>query len=354
MELTASAPGKLILLGEYAVLDGADALVWAVHRRARVVARVTGAGGLTVDAPDIDVAGARADLDRDGTVCWRGLDAGAERRLGMVAAAVTGAVRLLASRERELPGLELRIDTAAFFAGGDKLGVGSSAAVVTALTGALLAAGGLDIEDPAGRRRVFEVALASHNRAQGHVGSGIDVAASTFGGALRYRVGSALAGPPTPVARAPPGGLRWVAVWTGRARATPSMVADVRRFARDHPATYRAYIAELAATSAGGCDAFAAGDLDAFLAAARDYDRGLARLGAAAGVDIVSVDHQRIGSIVRAEGGVYKPSGAGGGDVGIAFTKEAAGHHKVAAALERGGCTTVDLAVDQHGLRLEP
>ena len=36
MRVTASAPGKLVLLGEYAVLEGASALVLAVNRRARV------------------------------------------------------------------------------------------------------------------------------------------------------------------------------------------------------------------------------------------------------------------------------------------------------------------------------
>ncbi len=37
MKVIADAPGKLVLLGEYAVLEGAPGLVVAVDRRARVV-----------------------------------------------------------------------------------------------------------------------------------------------------------------------------------------------------------------------------------------------------------------------------------------------------------------------------
>ena len=36
MIVTATAPGKLVLLGEYAVLEGAPALVMAIDRRAEV------------------------------------------------------------------------------------------------------------------------------------------------------------------------------------------------------------------------------------------------------------------------------------------------------------------------------
>jgi len=36
MEVTASTPGKLVLLGDYAVLEGAPALVMAVNRHAKV------------------------------------------------------------------------------------------------------------------------------------------------------------------------------------------------------------------------------------------------------------------------------------------------------------------------------
>ena len=60
MRATASAPGKLILLGEYAVLEGAPALVAAVEQRAEVSVELCVGEGICVDAPDIGVR--RAEL----------------------------------------------------------------------------------------------------------------------------------------------------------------------------------------------------------------------------------------------------------------------------------------------------
>ena len=37
---TVTAPGKMIILGEYAVLEGAEALVYAVNRKAHVTAQI--------------------------------------------------------------------------------------------------------------------------------------------------------------------------------------------------------------------------------------------------------------------------------------------------------------------------
>lgn len=62
MRLTASAPGKLVLLGEYAVLDGAPALVLAVNRRARAALATTTAEDFAVDAPSLGISGARFRL----------------------------------------------------------------------------------------------------------------------------------------------------------------------------------------------------------------------------------------------------------------------------------------------------
>ncbi|EJP69492.1 phosphomevalonate kinase [Beauveria bassiana ARSEF 2860] len=71
-----------------------------------------------------------------------------------------------------------------------KTGLGSSAALVTALTAALLThylpatgaeARGFDVASDAGRRTLHNLAQAAHCAAQGKVGSGFDVAAAVYG-----------------------------------------------------------------------------------------------------------------------------------------------------------------------------
>ena len=73
-----------------------------------------------------------------------------------------------------------------------KTGLGSSAALVTALTAALLThylgatPGAFDLASDKGRRTLHNLAQAAHCAAQGKVGSGFDVAAAVYG-SIRYR-----------------------------------------------------------------------------------------------------------------------------------------------------------------------
>lgn len=138
------APGKLVLVGEYAVLDGAPAIVLAIDRGVRCEVRP----GHGLETPDGDTR--------------------------FVAPALEGApparYRFTTWNPVSLPG---------------KPGFGGSAAACVA---ACLAAG-----------RPGTDATEIHRRVQGG-GSGIDVAASLQGGQLRFQAGVATpAGPPAPV-----------------------------------------------------------------------------------------------------------------------------------------------------------
>lgn len=77
-----------------------------------------------------------------------------------------------------------------------KTGLGSSAALVTALTAALLArylpAALFDITSSAGRNTLHNLAQAAHCAAQGKVGSGFDIAAAVFGSCLYRRFSPAI------------------------------------------------------------------------------------------------------------------------------------------------------------------
>ena len=73
----------------------------------------------------------------------------------------------------------------------NKTGLGSSAALVTAITAALLShyldKDIFDITSDIARRRLHNLAQASHCAAQGKVGSGFDVASAVYGGCLYRR-----------------------------------------------------------------------------------------------------------------------------------------------------------------------
>ncbi len=342
MSVVATAPGKLVLLGEYAVLEGATSLVAAVDRRARVLV-VSGGRGLVVVAPDIGVKRAVADLDGDRVVWQDDVDHAAGMRLSVFDACVRCVVRRLGT----MGPMTLTIETSEFIAGDIKLGIGSSAAVATAVTGALLAAGGVDVTSADFRRVVFEVSLEAHALAQGGLGSGIDVAASTFGGVLEFVRGEI----PESSGRKIPIGLELICVWSGFAAVTSTMVGEVKRFAALEPDIYRDLLDSLTRVAKNGCEACATGDVPALMAAVTQYADGLRQLGLAVGVDIVSESHQYIGEVVCAHGGVYKPSGAGGGDLGVAFAESGVAE-QIRAALRAEGFVVLPMQFGTNGVEV--
>lgn len=118
------APGKLVLTGAYAVLEGAPAIVVAVDRHA------------VADATSPEAA----------------------------------------------------VDVSALHdASGRKLGLGSSAASMVAAEGARAVARGEDPRDPIVRTSIFRAVRTAHAVSQGG-GSGVDVAAAVHGGVLRYEI----------------------------------------------------------------------------------------------------------------------------------------------------------------------
>lgn len=346
--LVASAPGKAVLLGEYAVLEGAPALVMAVGARARVtVRRLTGERSL-LDAPDLGVVARGLTLAGGEPAFVPPLEADQADRLRVLVAVLRD---VLARGGPIHPAFALASDTSAFVApSGVKLGLGSSAAVATAAWAAFwrLATGRTPAPDA-----VLPAVVEAHQAAQGGVGSGADVAASCVGGVLEYSMGD-------------PGGARrpsWkpvtlprtlyvVGIHTGHAASTTRLVASVRQLAARDPLAHGACMSALAELSRRGCEAARRGDARELLAAARAYGAALAELGRASGADIHSAAHERLRSLVERAGGVYKPSGAGGGDLGLALTDDAAVAANVRAVAAAEGLLSMDLVPEPQGVEV--
>ena len=141
-----SAPGKLFLIGEYAVLHGGTAVVAAVDRRA--VARFV---------------------------------PGAQPATPLIAEAVNVLAAYARERDLRLPDGAPLVDSSALSQDGQKLGLGSSAAALVAAMGALW-----DVLGQADGTLPLELAVKAHRQAQGGRGSGGDVAAALRGGVIAY------------------------------------------------------------------------------------------------------------------------------------------------------------------------
>ena len=253
------APGKVVLVGEYAVVDGAPAVVAAIDRGVRVIVD-PGGDDVVVEAPG-DGSFARAALG--------------------AAQAPPGSYRFRDQRPTDTDG---------------KAGFGGSAAAVVAAVTAGLALRGVTA-DPASR---FALADAVHRAVQG-AGSGIDVAASCWGGTLRFRRGD-----PPEVRPLAPVADRLVIVWSGASAKTgPRLQAYLAAAGRP----------EFVAESTQIVDRFEQDPI----AALREATALLAAFTTAAGIDWWTPAHARIAAHAAAVGGAAKPSGAGGGDCAVAI-----------------------------------
>jgi phosphomevalonate kinase len=324
----ARAPGKLVALGEYAVLDGAPAVVLAIDRYAE----------------------AAIEPSADG-VCQLTMRAAAVEELSFTPGAASGAglVDLVASAAPELAWKAV-LDSRAFYSGGAKLGLGSSAAVLVAWAGAFAAfarARGAAVAPP----RV-EALIALHRQFQGGKGSGLDVAASFMGGAITFSL--ARPGMPQIGSVRLPNSVGFAGIFAGRSASTPEFVAHYRAWCRDRPREAAALVRRLTAIAAEGCAALTEGNAASWLEAFAAYGLGLQELGEAIGVDIVTAEHREIGATAKRLGVAYKVSGAGGGDLGLACAADADRLEAFRESVGNRGFRVINVSLAEHGLQVAP
>lgn len=315
--MLASAPGKILVCGEYAVLDGAEALVMAVDRRA--VARLA-PGAAHTESPFL--AAAARHIARE---CGDDSDAARAAR-------------------------QIAVDTSALADGGRKLGLGSSAAAtVAAIARALAEPASTDLD----RERVHRLAHAAHAEAQaarGAAGSGADIAASVHGGLIAVR--RVDAGPLAVRRLTPPPAPQLVAVWTGEPADTVSRVAQVE--AGRARAGWSDAIRAIADAAAAFIAAGERGDPAACVAAVDAGREALARLAGVTGAKLVSPRLDAIADLARRAGGAAKPTGAGGGDIALAAfaTTDLAWQFRGELAASGLG-TALELALAVDGVRID-
>jgi len=350
VKIEASAPGKLVLLGEYAVLFGAPAAVMAVNRRARVELTPSESDCWTLIAPDLAPRPVELNVGPSGVVEWRDDELGrgsfslVERLLSEVDRA--GVVELT-----QLTPLAATLDTREFFISRDdrrcKLGLGSSAALTVALASALVAWAG-DGCMPDAEAEWLQTLVDLHRRTQGGLGSGIDVAASVLGGVSRFQLGedsSVMAAQPINL----PTDLQLLFIWTGRSASTGGFLERLEARRAVHPHDIDRAISRLAELSEAGVDALESEAAGAFLDAVDGFWDALEALGREIEMPILSQEHRRLRRLAAESGVHYKPSGAGGGDLGIAFAVDLAAMQETAARAEAEGFVVLDLGSDPRG-----
>jgi phosphomevalonate kinase len=270
MTVVASAPGKIILAGEYAVLDGEPAISMAIDRRAVVTLDDSSDGECNLSTPGFS-----------GGDKYRILDA------------VCGEAR---------PAKNIVLDTRAFAEDGNKIGIGSSAALTVALIASLH-----DSDE------VLHDALLAHRAFQAGAGSGVDVATAVLGGLIEFEMRSqkvtSLAWPP---------GLFVRVIWTGVPTSTE---AKLEKLAAQAPRPSRAALQQAARRMA---EAWRSSDAERIMADYIPYIGVLRKFSVDHDLGIFDAGHDQLTDAAMYGDLVYKPAGAGGGDIGVLFGRSEA------------------------------
>lgn len=348
----ASAPGKAVLLGEYAVLEGAPALVMAVNRRAHVHLQACGRDSSRIEVPQLGFGPVPFRLGANGSVDW--LDENAVQP-AFQRARLALEWRLANCRNRPLgiAGLQIRIDTSELYHSGPsgqvKLGLGSSAAMTVALVGALDA-----LLDPAPtksiRDRLRDDLLKPYRAGQGGRGSGIDLAASLHGGISRYQIGADGHG-----MRAVewPGALQLAFVWTGQAASTPDFLARFEAWRAREGDQANGVLRAMEQCCEQAFGRLMEGDSAGLMTCINNYRQWMGKIGDAAGLPVISSQLQNIVGVAERHQLACKPCGAGGGDLALLAGTDLSALNRACWLLEQQGWPRLQLAVASQGLQVD-
>ena len=312
--IEASAPGKLVLSGEYAVLAGAPALVAAVDRRVTCTLKPRTVGGWRFSSVGYEAVQtlARSEVYR------------------AKPDSLPGIVRRLLDESAAPEHLEVRTDSTACYLDGAKLGLGSSAAVVAALAAALAVVGG----GAPGLAELYDI----HAAFQGG-GSGLDVAAAVTGGVIRFQDRRVVP------ARLPP--LAKAFYFAGTSTKTADLIGrfDAWRGA-GKPAALDRLIE--AAVAVADCTS----STEPFLDALSEYCDVLERMDRLARIGVFGPAHAKARDLAERCRVVYKPCGAGGGDMGIALAADPNAVGRFGREAEVAGLTVVPMEFARDGIRV--
>ncbi|PXX71788.1 phosphomevalonate kinase [Nocardia tenerifensis] len=322
--ITCRAPGKLFIAGEYAVVQpGHRAVLAAIDRYA--TATVRAAEGDTTLRSELDGGGTlscRRDGDR---LVPSTVDSRVPEAFAYVFAAAEVIDRLIVERGAPARPFHLTISTDLGDTDGRKFGLGASAAVTVATVDALGQFHRLDLSAMDRYQLAMLATISINPRA-----SGGDIAASTWGGWLAYRspdrehvaehrgVDAALHAPWPGLSVRPlptPTGLAMQVGWTGVPASTPKLVAGLGDRRRDRSA----FLSDSDQCVERLVDALEADDSLAIQLEIRRARALLTELDATDRLGIMTPRLQALCDAGEAVGAAAKPSGAGGGDCGIAL-----------------------------------
>lgn len=329
-KIVVSAPGKLMLLGEHAVVYNHPCLVTAVDQRMCATVETLDVLEFQLEAEDVGITGYKKPLSELGV---GDIPKGAKF--------VEIAVKNLLSNPEILKRVQndtgkrgIRITTKSEFS--SQFGFGSSSASTVCAVKAVSEISGLNLSD----KEIFDLSYKTVLDIQAK-GSGFDAAAAVFGGTLYFVTGGKVV-EPLDIKFLP-----LVVGYSGIKADTVTLVGKVKEsFSNRQDRLNEIYNGiEILVNEAK--DALLEEDWEKFGELMNSNQKYLHELG----VSIKKLDNM-IGGALKAGAYGAKLSGAGGGDCMIAL-HSVWGKSSIESAIKKAGGEVIDIKTNAEGVRIE-
>jgi len=310
-EIQVSIPGKIVISGEYAVLDGAPAIVSTLKQKVNITIQKSDKNH-NIYTTSVLQGVFPFTMDDDANVLWLEADPGV---FGLL---LQHAFKILKPKLKE--NLWIAVDSSEFFrttkdGTAIKLGIGSSAAVSVGITQALSQYQAIRSSP----ENLLSQANSIHQGLQGKQGSGIDVACcfadqgviECTKDSVKNHTWSILSWP---------NGLHLKALTTSQYGSTNRLVANYQRASNLYPKEFNSALDQFLEITQSLSHAWKSEDVDLIIDLLRAYDVHIKKLDKIGGIGIYTQVHADIQNIASTHNVFYKPSGAGGGDIGLAFS----------------------------------
>jgi phosphomevalonate kinase len=374
MPFKVSAPGKLVVAGEWAILDvGNPGIIASVNKR--VFAEFGEAERIEVNIEDFGLKGLHADFDGRQLLWERKLSEQEKKDTLFMKASIETALKYLADEDTKPFSIRTWGEDTNIMVDGQlkKVGFGSSAASVVAIIGGILKFHGIDITKRKSKGIIYKLATIAHFFAQGKVGSAFDVAASTYGGVFVYRrfdpkwlerqmaSGASVKDiaeqdwPAFEVEQLKiPADFRLLIGWTKESASTTNLVKQLGEWSKASSTNDQNRIriyGSIALIVHDIVKAWKNNDKRKVMALLNKNEDYLSELTKVSGIGIETPELRLLHESAKALGAAGKLSGAGGGDCGIGVCFDEKTAEAVRSAWEAKGLKLIDATVDKDGLR---
>ena len=366
--LNYSAPGKLFISGEWAILEvGNHGLVAAVNNRVHVSLEGT-LEDILITAAEFGVREVHAKY-AEGKLH---IDADDKQKetLKLLGEALSTSLKFLG--ENSIMPKPFHIITSSkdtqFEVSGQlkKVGFGSSAALVVSAIAAVLDFHGYRST----KEEIYKLSTIAHYYAQGKVGSAFDVAASTYGGLFVYSrfdpdwlTKKVESGEPlAQIVREKwpsliieelsiPENFHLLVGWTGDSASTSAAIKQMNEFKAANREKYDELMDSIADIAEGAIESFREENWEKFFIVLNKNEELLRELGETSKVNIETPELKKLSEIASDYGAVGKLSGAGGGDCGIGICFDDVTANNVMAAWGDEGLKPLDVTIDRDGVK---